>query len=587
MLRALLYLRSHTLRNLVVSRTRRLRQPKYFAAFAVGALYFWFFFLRPMFLPAQAHHLPIDPVAVPAHFAPVLFAAAALAFCLVLAFGWIVPGPPRSLSFSEAEIAFLFPAPITRRRLVHYKLLSSQIAIFITSLFFTLLTRRWSFLGGNLLTHALGWWLILSTVNLHFTGAALTLLRLDRDGENRSRRWLPALAALGVVALAVLVWLGHAPPPSSATGNSFEYPVRYLAAVFSTPPLPWLLWPAQAVLHPFFAATTAEFLGALAPAALVLLVHYLWVVRIDAPFAEASIMQAQRRSARVAAWRGGASRGRSARSGPRPGPFALASTGRPEIAFLWKNLLSTRSFFRPRVAVWSALILASLCLWLRERPDYAPFQIMLLTVGAIFTGYTWLIGPQLARQDLRSDLGNTDIFKTYPLHGWQVVLGQLLTPTAILTVLLWLGLLVVSLCLPVSRLAWLTPPVHVAATLAAALLVPFLCVVQLLIPTAATVLFPAWYHATRGLATTRGIEVLGQRLIFVAGQLATVLVAIIPVAVTGAAVLFLTQWLIGLTSAVLLAAFVMAALLTGEIALGLHWLGRRFERFDLSADLRP
>ncbi|QYM78661.1 hypothetical protein K0B96_15355 [Horticoccus luteus] len=586
MLRALLYLRLHSLRNLVVTRARRLRQPRYFAAFVVGGLYFWWFFFRPLIAPSHGRHLRVEPIALPADFAPLLLGVAAVVLLVILAFSWIAPGPPRSLAFSEAEIAFLFPAPITRRRLVHYKLLNSQFSIFFTSLFFTLLTRRWSFLGGNLLMHAFGWWVVLSTVNLHFTGAALTLLRLSHDGARHPTRRLWGLALLALAAVAAGVWFHHPPlPATDLTG--FTALARYVSAVLATPPLSWLLWPARAVLHPFFAADASEFLAALAPAALVLLAHYGWVVRIDAPFAEASLLQAQRRAARVAAWRAGSSRLRPARLRSRSGPFALAPAGRPEIAFLWKNLLSTRPYFRPRVALATGVALAAVCLWLRQRPDYAPLQLMLLTAAAIFAAYTWLIGPQLARQDLRSDLGNSDIFKTYPLHGWQIILGQVLTPTAILTVLVWLALLVVSLCLPASRIAWLTAPVHLAATVSAAALVPLLCTLQLLIPTAATVFFPAWFHATRGLSSTRGIEVLGQRLIFVIGQLITVLIAIVPVAGVGALVIFLLQWLIGLVGAVLVATVVMAGILLLEIAVGLHCLGRRFERFDLSAELRP
>jgi len=44
-------------------------------------------------------------------------------------------------------------------------------------------------------------------------------------------------------------------------------------------------------------------------------------------------------------------------------------------------------------------------------------------VAAIFAGYTLLLGPRLARQDLRSDLPNSDILKTYPLAGWQILFG--------------------------------------------------------------------------------------------------------------------------------------------------------------------
>ena len=85
----------------------------------------------------------------------------------------------------------------------------------------------------------------------------------------------------------------------------------------------------------------------------------------------------------------------------------------------------------------------------------------------------------------------------------------------------------------------------------------------------------------------RGIELLGQRLIFIAGQLLVVLLALLPAALGAAAMIFATQWLIGLVAAVALAAAGTLAILVGEVAVGLWWLGQRFEHFDLSAELRP
>ena len=46
---------------------------------------------------------------------------------------WIVPHSRSALAFSEAEAAFLFPAPITRRTLINFKLLKSQFAILFSA----------------------------------------------------------------------------------------------------------------------------------------------------------------------------------------------------------------------------------------------------------------------------------------------------------------------------------------------------------------------------------------------------------------------------------------------------------------------
>ena len=48
MLRALLYLRLVSAGNWLLSRARRLRQPKYLLGAVVGCAYFYYFFFRPM-----------------------------------------------------------------------------------------------------------------------------------------------------------------------------------------------------------------------------------------------------------------------------------------------------------------------------------------------------------------------------------------------------------------------------------------------------------------------------------------------------------------------------------------------------------
>jgi hypothetical protein len=116
--------------------------------------------------------------------------------------------------------------------------------------------------------------------------------------------------------------------------------------------------------------------------------------------------------------------------------------------------------------------------------------------------------------------------------------------------------------------------------------IPVLCALQLLVPNAATVLFPAWAQGMRN-RTERGIEMMGQRLIFVGGQFLVLLFALLPAALGAFALIFATQWLIGPIAAVAVAAFAVLVILVAEVWCGLWWLGERFEKFDLSSELRP
>jgi hypothetical protein len=153
--------------------------------------------------------------------------------------------------------------------------------------------------------------------------------------------------------------------------------------------------------------------------------------------------------------------------------------------------------------------------------------------------------------------------------------------------LLWLALITAFCALQPAavELPWLTPALRLSAGFSVALLMPFLCALQLIIPNAAALLFPAWFQATRQRGG--GIDVMGQRLIFVAGQLIAILVALLPAVIGSAILIFATQWLVGGPVAVIFAALLTLALLTGEIACGVWWLGQRFEKLDLATELRP
>ncbi|HET9862298.1 MAG TPA: hypothetical protein VFP37_02575, partial [Steroidobacteraceae bacterium] len=217
--------------------------------------------------------------------------------------------------------------------------------------------------------------------------------------------------------------------------------------------------------------------------------------------------------------------------------------------------------------------------------DFEPMALAASLAGIVVLVVALLIGPQMARQDLRTDLVHADLLKTYPLRGWQIVLGEMLTPVVILSVVAWLALLTTWLALPDSAIAKIPPGLRGEAALGIALLVPPFVAVQLLMPNAATVLFPAWVQST-GDRMERGIEVMGQRLIFVVSQFVVTALAILPALIVGGLVFSVVNLAAGMTVGAALAVIAMAALLAFEVWLGIRWLGNRFEALDISSELR-
>jgi ABC-2 type transport system permease protein len=578
---ALLYLKLASIRGMLRSRLLRLKQPKYLFGAVVGAAYVYFFFVR------RAAYGRRPQADIPEDALPLIATLGALGLLLVVALSWVMPRRSAGLTFSEAEIAFLFPAPIRRRTLIHFRLISAQVGLAFTALVLTLFSNRWTFLGGNAVTHAIGWWLILATLSLHFTGSAFVILRLTHRGVSSLRRRLAALAIILAAIGASLAWTFiEARPPGPADFATPEALKAYALTLTTTGAVPWLLAIPKLLIAPFLADDVRRFLITLLPALAVLVAHYLWVLHSEVAFEEASVAKAEKRAARLAAIREGRSAGGAELLKSQPPPFRLAPAGRPEIAFLWKNLISAPRFFRPRPVLIAAAIIVGGCTWLAGQPNLQGLLVAVYGSAAMTAAITVLLGPQITRNDLRADLLNTDILKTYPLRGWQIVLGELLTPIAMLTALLWLELLALSLTFRPTGFSWLTPELRTALLVSLVLLaVPF-CALQLLVPNALTVLFPAWMQAV-GNRSEHGLDVMGQRIIFIAGQLFIALVALLPAALAASLLFFGSLWLLGAPFAALLAAAGVFAVLAAEFWFGLRWLGARFEAFDLSSELRP
>jgi len=578
MISALFYLQYHSIKNRTLLRIKRLKQPKYLVGGIVGGLYFYWYFFRTLFgAPARGHALAL--LTSPASQA--LFESLGALLLLTIVFlAWIIPHQRAALTFTEAEVAFLFPAPISRQGLIHFKLLRSQTAILFTTLLLTLVTNRF---GGHPWIRAAGWWLVLSTLNLHLLGSsfALTML-MDRGISNWQRRAVILALAAGVVA-AVLAWSWRTMPAFDLARMDNARAVQdYLQQVLGAGPAPYLLYPFRLVVRPFLAPDARAFLGAVGPALGLLLLHYWWVVRANVAFEEASVEASRRLAEKVTAVRAG--NWQAARRKPkskRP-PFRLQPAGPPAVALLWKNLISAGQAFTARL--WISLAVFGVCasFGVGHGSGAGGLREAVGVIAAVLMGWSLLIGPLFLRQDFRQDLPLADLLKTYPLRGWQLALGELLAPAAALTGFQWVLLILVVGLFWQAGARLLGVPAWLGAGLSAAAIIPLLNLITLQIPNAATLLFPAWFQVAKG--GPQGIEATGQRLIFMVGQLLVFLLALLPAAVLFAGVFFGIKLLLGAALGILAGAFAAALVLAVEAGLGVMLLGWLFERFDVSAE---
>ncbi|MCX6552714.1 MAG: hypothetical protein NTY02_17210 [Acidobacteria bacterium] len=569
MLGTFLYLTRCTIKNRVRRRLQRLREPRYLVGLVVGLAYMYLMVFRRSGRPRPGGGglAVMSQFAAPAEFvgSVLLLAAAALA--------WLWPAAGAPLAFSRAEVQFFFQAPVTRRELVHYKLLRSQLGILFGSAIATIVMRPSTMSGGW--TLLVGLWLLLMTVRLHLMGVALTRRSLVEYGRSAlARHWAPlavVLGGLGLLASTVIGdWSTLAALPD-ASGVFHE-----LQRLGTTGAAAIVLWPFRALVRVPLSMSTAEFLAAL-PAALALLaLNYAWVIRADAAFEEASAEHAEQRA--------------QERRSPRPiargamaAPFRLAPAGPPETAILWKNLILVGRYLSLRTLLRLLPILVVFGI-IAQSGAGRGISAFLATLCLPLAGMAVLLGPQMMRNDLRQDLSNLAMLKTWPVRGAALIRGEVLAPVAVVTAAAWLFILTAAVlfgALPLTdRTAGAIMANRVSYTLAALAVAPALILSQTVVQNALAVLFPAWVVSAGSRA--RGIDAMGQRLLMLAGNLLALALSVLPAAVVAGVVAFGVYTVTGAVP-ILVPAVILAAVVAAECWVATELLGRVLDRTDVTA----
>lgn len=572
--RALVYLVSRSFVNAIAFRLRRLRQPKYFAGAVFGALYFYFYFFR--FLLHGGEHATTAPPLPPGDLG--IETGSLIFFLVIIVFSWLWPGSRAALHFTEAEIAWLFPAPLDRPALIRFKLLKTQLSLLLLALVTTLITGR-TRLGPQVWMNLAGGWIVFSTLQMHRLGASFALQRLTQRGLSDWKRRVAVLGGVSAFVSAIYFWKisSPIPPPNTDSGQWLEWLHSFLHAG----PAPWLLLPFRVVVLPWFATDSASFLTALPAALLVLTLHYFWIIRAHVSFEEASIALSQKRAAFLAARRSGDLRVKPTPHSANIPAFRLSPTGFEPVSFFWKHLLSTggRRALRQWLAGGAIVLGMTFALTSSHRWPVAPVIIAIIAL-AILLLVTFTNAANGARA-VRRDLLAIDLLKTFPIPGWKILLGEFLGPVIASTALQIFSL--ATLVISASSIPELPDAPRQLLPIAAfslALLAPAINLTLMIIPTAATLLFPAWFKS--GEAVTPGLETMGLRIIMACGQLLALVLALIPASILGG-VAWMSAHLLDSGNAALIAGGIVAAITLGvEACMGVVWLGRIFDDFDPS-----
>ena len=574
------FLTWRTARNRLLRQLRRLRKPRYLAASLAGAAYLWYFVFRPRDGATLAGVIGVQGS----------LELASLLVVLTVAYGWLF-GAPTAIGFGAVEVQFLFPAPVRRRELVRYKLVRAQIFLLVNTIIWTALLRRPSSAGYGAVAVAgapgvalrvVSLWVLFSTLYFHRLGRTLVRASAAEHGLAGLRRQWPVLLIVGGAVLVLVHALAsNAEILRAALGVGLL--VHALGDVLSAPAPAVVLAPFRLLLAPLYAQGAGEWARAMVPAAALMLLHLLWVLRLDTAFEEAALEESARRAAR-------AERHRAKRLG-ETAPSAraarlrlpLAPTGAPAVAIVWKNVLAAlRAVRRGTFALVALLLLAA---WVTGIASDAgaggdTWPWLVGVVAGIVACVLAAVGPLYARNDLRRDLAQIELLRTFPLGGGAVVAAEVAGAAAPLA-LTQVALALVSWgALSVAPAPPLDAPDRLALLAAAVVVLPLVGTLGLVVQNGSALLFPAWVRL--GPDRPGGIEALGQNVLTIGASLVMVS-ALLAVPAALAAALAGALWPSLGWRSLPPAALLLALLAALELWPVVRWLGRVYERTDPSS----
>ena len=554
--------------NRIVYKLRRLRNPRYLVGAIAGAAYFYFVvFRRNVSVNSPKAHealaklglgdLGLDLISI---------------FVLLLALAaWAFPGDAGGIELSEAEIAFLFPAPLRLRDILLYKTIRSQPQILITSAIALVFGARGWFFGT---------WTAFTVAQIYASMTALGRARLRVAGIG----FLARLAAvLGIATL--LAWYGWTVigPGVKAIGNDDRvlFSTLHTSLTHGLPAV--LLFLPRFFANAILTSKPGTLAASIAGLAVLAAVFFLIAARLNVSFQEGSIAAAQKRLARLTRMQGFRG-GRNVTFKRMPVP-SLRATGPVETAIVWKNVVALLRVSVAWVVVFLTiyLFMAGQAVWFRHDPHFLAYiGVMLACFGGIFV----FLGPSVFANDLRLDFGRMEVLKSYPISGERLIAAEIAAPLVVVAGLDLLFLSTAAFFLhiggsPGKNMSFLASAQFVIIALLIAIPV---CAMQLVIRNSIPVLFPAW--AGRSKEEPRGIAFTGQRIVMLIGNLFVLSLALIaPGLVLVPSMWVSMHWFSGHPAAIAIATMPAVFTLGVEVWLGIKALGAQFDQLDISNEL--
>jgi hypothetical protein len=457
------------------------------------------------------------------------------------------------ISFSRAEINFLFPGPFSRRQLVLWKIGMSGVA----AIGISLLVAFWQLPTASLWIAAFaGMWLAWM-----FAQSLAMLVALARQSLTAQ----PAMLAVRASLIAVLPLLAIGvldivrPLSSLLSGDGLSW-TEFLAHKNQSLPARVVLAPFDVLACTFTATRVFPDLLAWASASAAMLAVAIWLaLRLDEHFIETSLHASENLHAAVQRMKHNDSYPFAAASKP------IRSLRLPMLPWLggcgpvaWRQMMLAVRGARGLLLILLMLVLGLAPLaWVMS-----PQRMTIIPLPALAAVWLVFLLPSMLRFDFRSDLAHVEHLKTLPIARTAIATGQMLAPALALGVL---GGGVIGAIIAIAPEQAMVPGLIALAFLP--------CVAFLLIgvENAAFLLFPAAHV----IGTPGDVTMIGRAMVLAFLKAMAKLVVLGVIAGTGGLTLRVSQsWPVALSAA-------WMVLLAAALAI-VPVVARLFTRFDLS-----
>jgi Putative ABC exporter len=553
---------------------RGLRTVKGIAFALFGLFFFGMFVLNVLFInqTRSGASIGMDPDVLRTN-GPALL----LLYCLL---NLVMSTGEKGISFSPAEVAHLFPAPFSRREILAYKILFMVFLGLPTTLLLAMIFRIHARLFVSAYVGLLLMFLFMSLLTIAIN---LIIMTIGASVYSRVRKVVifGALTLVGGYVLFVGVRSGVGLRPDlllqelnqSNVWLTLTLPLRSFFEVFL----------ADKILAAGFDQANWNLLGWCVPALLVNGVLLGIVFWLDANYLEtaatasARIYERLQRIRRGGIYAADETRGGKVRFG-LPLPPHWGGIG----PILWRqSTTALRGFGR----LLFLFVLFGVCMegpMLMTGPGGQGAAGSLVLVGFVTFLMTMML-TTLVPFDFRGDIDRIAVLKSLPISAWRMTIGQLLTPTLLLTALQWvvlgigLGVLMLRPVFGLEQSMSGGDMRSLVLTLAAglALVVPFNFLLFGL-ENMLFLLFPARILPNQGA----DFQAMGRQVLFVLAKTVVLGVVVVTTLAVGGGISLLTgQMALGLAGAWVVLACA-AAVMVPLVAMA-------FNLFDVGRDTPP